>query len=469
MNPPKMSPLGAGLAVALALLLSTMLATASIAAEASPGSGAQNGVEQAPDPAPGFSLPPPGVHQYWHFENYSFSLKMPEPMTGYFYPGPYMMHGVLFPLGPEKKSDDPRYLVAWARYENEAMDAEKMEELVWEDYLQALEGRDANTYWARFYDTIISGITFRCYRWHDGERDFVSALAFNPQRPTIVYEIKLASSKATWEQDYALFKHALETFRPEAPEVREGRSAFTDAMRGLYNSPDTPVRVLAYVNTLKIPRHGELEKELRARLTAESNVIEQYIILYVLASMTHYEPDFAALVEHVLHHRNTVIVGSQTMLPLGKNLLVELYPWMAHNNVYKRDAWLCGFICLNDQINTYSSEARSYLNDFSAGAPYPPSFPYYLENNPQDNGFSKAEMAWLNNNGGIPKEDGEKWMESFDGGNISSAAWEATFKAFLPLMALGGEDAKLTRQIVALASEWPREDFEQKYGKMLVE
>ena len=461
MNPPKISPL----AVALALLLFTMLTTTSIAAEPAPGSGAQNGAEQAPDSTLEFSV----VQQYWSFENYSSSFKMPKAMEGHYYPDPRMVHGVVFPLGPEKKTEENRELLVWAHYENEALDAEKLRELVWNQYLEDSNGvsdRDKGQ-WGRHFGRIISGITFRCYTWSNGKTRYANALAFNPKNPTVVYKIALTSPNETWEQDYAVFEHALATFRPEAPEVREGRSAFTEAMLGLYNSPDVPVRVLAYANTLEIPRHAELEKELRARLAVASTVTEQYIILYVLASMTHYEPDFAALMKYVLHHRATVVTGAQAMLSLQKYMLADLYPWMVHNNVYTRDAWLCGYISLKDQLSTYSSEVDSYLDDFPAGAPYPPR-PYFLEDNPQDNGFSGPEIAWLTNDGGISKEDDKKWDESFHRGNIFGA-WEETFKALLPAIALGGEDAKLARQIVALAWDSDRKDFEQKYGKMLME
>jgi hypothetical protein len=407
--------------------------------------------------------------KYWSFENYAFSFELPEAMEGYYYPHPLMTHGVVFPLGPKKKPEENRELLVWAYYSNSLFESAR--ELSVES-CQAQQERDPDLRGRAVHAsaTVKSGVGFECAVMR-GERLFYAGATALSHDGRIVHQISLLTSHETMERDYALFNRVLATFRPDAPDVTEGSSAFTDAMRDLYASPEAPVRVLAYIKTMDIPRRGELEKELRARLADAPSLIEQYIIKYALASITRYESDFAALMEHVFLYRGTVSGGFQTALTLWQqDSLTSLYPWMARNNVYKRDAWLCGLMCRKDLACAFSDETRArYEAEFPEGTPFPP-FPSGLEKKGQSGGLlSGPEILWLLEEWGVHGDEWDAWFKPFDDELIPYKAREGILDALLPLAGPGGEDAKMARLIAAPMIKKNQDRFLRKYGKLLAE
>ncbi|CAK7026804.1 MAG: hypothetical protein DELT_02606 [Desulfovibrio sp.] len=229
--------------------------------------------------------------------------------------------------------------------------------------------------------------------------------------------------------------------------------AFTQAMASLYRSPKPLVRVLAYLNTAKIPRSMFLEKELRELLPKTQSKTEQYIILYALASLTHSDQDFSALLEHSFRFPYVVSCASsvEESVRVAEFTLTILYPWMVHNTTYKRDAWLRGIICADYICGTLSSEARS---DYLAYFPKEIAFPEYWRSGDEDKvykliGLSQPEIAWLRDRK-IPPEE-SMWLDSCEmpymDNSILSLAWGKTFDAFLPLMDSGGKNAELAKII----------------------
>lgn len=254
----------------------------------------------------------------------------------------------------------------------------------------------------------------------------------------------------------------------EAPSIMEGSSAFTDAMRGLYHSPKPLVRVLAYCNTMRLPRHAELEKELRALVRssgmAQTSRTEQYVIKYALASLTRSGPDFTALMEHVALHpfvvANALFVTEEVRVT-GSFALAELYPWMANNGLHTRDAWICGIMCADYITGTLTSEARAdYTGEFPLEMAFPEYWRYPGEREAYRMiGLSPQEMDRLQSK--IPPEEyawaKEAEMPSMKD-SILSEAWGITFDAFLPLLDkdnTSGKDVELIRTVVAPALKWP--------------
>jgi len=247
------------------------------------------------------------------------------------------------------------------------------------------------------------------------------------------------------------------------------------AIIGLYRSSEPLVRVLAYINTIRIPPNAVLEKKLRACLLQDSSKTEQYIILYVLASITRSESDIAALMEHVFKFPYVIrcALYASESIRVAEFSLTTLYPWMVHNNVYKRDAWLCGIICAEYVGNALTTEARSdYLASFPPSVifPNPPAPAYKAESIYRQGGLSQPEITWLHNSDQVPYAEDE-WLKSCEMPTLPegllSEAWIKTFDALLPLLDQGGKDAELARMLAAPALKWDNPGG--KYNRLLSE
>lgn len=258
---------------------------------------------------------------------------------------------------------------------------------------------------------------------------------------------------------FSPFQAAKSDAVPQAPTTEaldtDEAAAFTQAMAGLYRSPEPLVRVLSYINTIKIPHSTFLEKELRERLTERQSKTEQYIILYALASISHSDQDCSALLKHSFRFPYVVSYASaaEEGVRVGGFLSANLYPWMAHNTIYKRDAWLRGLICADYICGTLSTEARS---DYLAYFPEDLPSPEYWRSDDMGKvyeliGLSQPEIAWLQ--GGKPPPEEDKWLASCEMPYMDdfalSQAWERTFDTFLPVITSEGKDAELVRRLVA--------------------
>ena len=250
---------------------------------------------------------------------------------------------------------------------------------------------------------------------------------------------------------------------------------FNRAMISLYDAPEPLVRVLAYTNTMQLPRNAVLEKEIRERLPRVVSKIEQYIILYALASLTRSEADFDAMMSHAF--RYGYVIGYAPYVEQAVSsmfLFTELYPWMAHNNIYKREAWFCGIICVEGIVATLSSEARAwYTGKFPGDLIFPETY-----GSPDEQaaayrlvGLSKSEIAWLMPDGVLAQAEGE-WLDScvnmpYREKTSYNEAWFTTFDAFLPVADLGGKDAEWVRLVVAPAFELshPGEEYSRLLGE----
>lgn len=161
------------------------------------------------------------VEKTWNFENYTFSFALPEAMEGYFYPNPHMIHGVVFPLGPQKRPEEHRELLIWAHYnalEHNEDDLKKDHKSNVE-WLAKLDASLPRKQWRTFEETH-GGLRFFCAEIHGDSIWCIQAQALGPQN-TVLYEFSLYSPKASWDADYALFEHALATFALYEP--REGK------------------------------------------------------------------------------------------------------------------------------------------------------------------------------------------------------------------------------------------------------
>lgn len=323
----------------------------SLTARGEPDGTAPAYEEQIPGTESGKGVSRTGT--YWRFTSPPFSFALPEAMEGRYYPDADPAHGVIFHPGSGQNPRERRELSFVARPAPSDLD----EQQLWWRQWDLLKEADPGRHEAYSYREPQAGVDFYCSVAKGKQLGYMKALALDRDN-AVVYELTLVSTEETWDRDYELARRTLATFRPDAPLVREGVTMFTKAMAGLYNSPEAPVRVLAYTNTLNVPRHAHLEKELRARLQQTSSLTEQYIINYVLASITRYESDFATLMEHVYRHPFVVRYGSGAVLDIGNGFLEDLYPWMAGHNVYGRDALLCGIMCQHFRVATLSSEAR---------------------------------------------------------------------------------------------------------------
>lgn len=157
------------------------------------------------------------VEKIWNFENYTFSFALPEAMEGYFYPNPYMIRGVVFPLGPQKKPEEHRELLIWAHYnalEHNEDDLKKDHKSNVE-WLAKLDASLPHKKW-RTFEERHGGLRFFCAEIRGDSIWFIQALAFGPEN-TILYRFSLLSPKSSWDADYALFKHALATFELYEP------------------------------------------------------------------------------------------------------------------------------------------------------------------------------------------------------------------------------------------------------------
>jgi hypothetical protein len=257
--------------------------------------------------------------------------------------------------------------------------------------------------------------------------------------------------------------------------VNATTARFNQTMMNLYQSPESLVRVLAYINTMKIPQSAVLEKALRERLPQSQSMTEQYIIMYTLASITRSEHDFAHLMKHVFKFPYVVSYASyvEGSVRISYFEFTEIYPWMVRNNVYKRDAWLCGIISAGDIRHTLTTEAEAdYLAAFPEGEL---DFKFLRGADADDAdaylraGLSQAEIAWMNDYD-IPQEESD-WVSSctmpYMEMSLLNEAWGRTFDAFLPLMDLGGKDAELARTIAAPALKLSNPGG--KYNRLLAE
>jgi len=247
------------------------------------------------------------------------------------------------------------------------------------------------------------------------------------------------------------------------------------AIIGLYRSSEPLVRVLAYINTIRTPQNAVLEKELRACLLQDSSKTEQYIIMYVLASITRSESDIAALMKHVFKFPYVIrcALYASESIRVGEFSLTTLYPWMVHNDVYKRDAWLCGTICAEYVGDALTTEARGdYLATFPPSVifPNPPAPAYKAESIYRQGGLSQPEIAWLCSSNQVPHAE-DKWLKSCEMPTLPegllSEAWIKTLDALLPLLDQGGKDAELARMLAAPALKWDNPGG--KYNRLLSE
>ena len=230
-------------------------------------------------------------------------------------------------------------------------------------------------------------------------------------------------------------------------------------MISLYDAPEPLVRVLAYTNTMQLPRNAALEKEMRERLPRVASKIEQYMILYALASLTRSEADFDALMGHVFRYGYVVGYASyiEDNIRVSRFLFAELYPWMVHNNVYKRDAWLCGIICADHITGTLTTEARSdYHAEFPKGTDeFPESSSGDNTENYRQGGLSWSEILWFEGESWEWSEKEREWVDScvnmpYREKSLYNEAWFRTFDAFLPVVDLGEKDAEWVR-----LAAWP--------------
>lgn len=259
--------------------------------------------------------------------------------------------------------------------------------------------------------------------------------------------------------------------------LESDHSEFDNAMISLYHSPEPLVRVLAYINSAKIQRRIILENELRSCLENQPSKIEQYIIIYVLASITRSEMDINLLMEHIFRFPYVVYFGAATeeQIKTIDFTLTELYPWIAHNTIYKRDAWLYGIICADFLCDSLTNEVRKdYLSEFPKEMIFPGR---PLTNNKADSiyragGMSMPELVWFHTRDTMPDEE-VNWLRSCRDmpvmeKTLLSEAWGRTFDVFLPLIDLGGKDAELARRIAepALQKSLPPGG---KYDRLLFE
>lgn len=404
--------------------------------------------------------------QYWSFENYSFSFHLPEAMEGHYYPDPRMAHGVVFPLGLQQRPDERREILIWARHNTLNLSHDDLKEELYE--IEWLKEIDPAVRKERIYFTTHTGLKFACVVFSGKSIVFTGAVALG-REGKVIYHLSLLSTLKNWHEDFALFRQVFATFRPEASPIKLGITPLSMAMAGLYNSPEAEVRVLAYFNSLRLPHYAHLESELRARLRQTTSLIEQYIIKYVLASITHYEGDFVALIQHVAPSPAVVAGGSAAVFSVSGYFLEDLYPWMVHNNIHPRDAWLRGMLCLNLCLNTLCAEAcYEYEEKFPTGTRFPSFFSHVGDDEAyRDIGLSTPEIDWLECKGYRLPPAEEAWQKPFFEHTRYATAWVPTLDALLPVLDAGGEEAALARRIsrpLMLGSQ-----LEEKYNRLIGE